>query len=855
MGTALTWEATNAVIGTISPVSQTGSDPEFDFSGNDGTPILVTATSSDGFNGLSRLDLWNNNGTGSEITDLDISNATALNNLNTRYNALTSLDVTQNTVLEILNVRGNGQLSSGTVDISNNPLLTSFQADNTLMSSINITNNTLLTNVILRSAQFPSAELDQVVIALDSYGLSDGNLEIRSNPGELTFASFAAYNSLIAKGWSIDVVAPPSGPDTEAPVIGVLSDPSNITSSSMTLDWTAATDNVGVANYNIYVGGVFNTQVGNVLTFDLTGLTANTSYSIYITALDAAGNESAASNSVQATTLQGSQGDTFTLTTVSTSAAWSPQRVIKSGADLTWEATNGVIGTIGPVSQTGDDPVFDFSGNDGTPILVTATSSDGFNGLSRLDLWNNNGTGSEITDLDISNATALNNLNTRYNLLTSLDVTQNTVLTILNVRGNGQLSSGTVDISNNPLLTSFQADNTLMSSINITNNTLLTNVILRSAQFPSAELDQVVIALDSYGLSDGNLEIRSNPGDLTNASLAAYNSLINKGWTIDVDPPLILGAQINLLGNGLVIQNSGSAIPENGTDFGETTINAAVSSSFTIENTGSEDLIITTITSLSADFPITVQPGNLTITPNSSETFEISFDPSTLGSKAGSILIQSNSVSDTFFILNVKGESVEVLSNQIMISQYYQGFSGTDNWIEVTNISPSPIAAGTYYLSLYDHTIARAGLIETSIPTESEAIPALAVGETVLFRNPAASLPAAANIGTATQVISDVCSFNGDDVILISTTNDDTSYDFRVDIMGNISSGPGVSPDPWGVNDSYIKGGCSSEIAHKTFDISDWSFILLEDVDNAIANRNVALGTQVVGPTEFDGSS
>ncbi len=40
-----------------------------------------------------------------------------------------------------------------------------------------------------------------------------------------------------------------------------------------------------------------------------------------------------------------------TLTTVSTSSAWSPQRVIKSGAALTWEATNGVIGTISPVSQ------------------------------------------------------------------------------------------------------------------------------------------------------------------------------------------------------------------------------------------------------------------------------------------------------------------------------------------------------------------------------------------------------------------------------------------------------------------------------------------------------------------------
>ena len=116
-------------------------------------------------------------------------------------------------------------------------------------------------------------------------------------------------------------------------------------------------------------------------------------------------------------------------------------------------------------------------------------------------------------------------------------------------------------------------------------------------------------------------------------------------------------------------------------------------------------------------------------------------------------------------------------------------------------------------------------------------------------------MPLAGNIGSATQVVTDVCTFNGDDVILISTTNDDTAYNFRVDIMGNISSGPGVSPDPWGVNDAYIKGGCSTEVAHKTFDIADWSFILLEDVDKANPNRNVALGTQVVGPTVFDGST
>ncbi|MGI9530205.1 hypothetical protein, partial [Lutimonas sp.] len=76
-----------------------------------------------------------------------------------------------------------------------------------------------------------------------------------------------------------------------------------------------------------------------------------------------------------------------------------------------------------------------------------------------------------------------------------------------------------------------------------------------------------------------------------------------------------------------------------------------------------------------------------------------------------------------------------------------------------------------------------------------------------------------------------------------------------VDLMGNISSSPSESPDPWGITDCYIKGGCSSEEAHRDFDINDWTFIVLDDVNDADPNTNLALGTQVTGTTEFDGST
>ncbi len=79
-----------------------------------------------------------------------------------------------------------------------------------------------------------------------------------------------------AKGWLIDVTAPQ--PDTEPPVIGTLNPATNVLQNSLTLSWTAATDNIGVTNYNVYQDNVLVTNLGNVLTYDVTSLIANTSY-------------------------------------------------------------------------------------------------------------------------------------------------------------------------------------------------------------------------------------------------------------------------------------------------------------------------------------------------------------------------------------------------------------------------------------------------------------------------------------------------------------------------------------------------------------------------------------------------
>ena len=92
--------------------------------------------------------------------------------------------------------------------------------------------------------------------------------------------------------------------DAEAPTIPTNLSISNETSSSVDLDWTASTDNVGVSEYDIYVDNVFNSS-SNTNSHTVTGLSASTTYSFTVLAKDIANNESGRSVASNGTTLAG----------------------------------------------------------------------------------------------------------------------------------------------------------------------------------------------------------------------------------------------------------------------------------------------------------------------------------------------------------------------------------------------------------------------------------------------------------------------------------------------------------------------------------------------------------------------
>ncbi|TQJ47120.1 cellulase family glycosylhydrolase [Streptomyces sp. SLBN-115] len=93
--------------------------------------------------------------------------------------------------------------------------------------------------------------------------------------------------------------------DTQAPTTPGTPTAATVTATSATLSWTAATDNIGVAGYDVVrISGTTETGVAASTTNSatVTGLTANTAYTFAVYARDAAGNRSARSASVNVTT-------------------------------------------------------------------------------------------------------------------------------------------------------------------------------------------------------------------------------------------------------------------------------------------------------------------------------------------------------------------------------------------------------------------------------------------------------------------------------------------------------------------------------------------------------------------------
>ncbi len=224
-----------------------------------------------------------------------------------------------------------------------------------------------------------------------------------------------------------------STPDTEAPTAPTNLVVTNEASTSINLSWTASTDNVGVVSYDVYVDGVFNTNV-STNSANIINLTPETTYSFYVIALDAAGNESAQSNSVNGTTTEaGTPGSDCVVEDFENIPANDSQYTIR-----TWTGTNGTwSATEARTDQTINNRaiLIDYRGGSDDGLLTSPTVSGGIGNLT-------------VTTQKIYSGTDGNlNVLVNGNLVGTIpysDTQQTTTISDINIEG-----TVTVEISDN----------------------------------------------------------------------------------------------------------------------------------------------------------------------------------------------------------------------------------------------------------------------------------------------------------------------------------------------------------------------------------------------------------------------
>ena len=182
--------------------------------------------------------------------------------------------------------------------------------------------------------------------------------------------------------------------DTQAPTAPLNLSVTSVGTNNIAVQWTAATDNVGVTSYDIYVNGELMGSTSSTST-NIANLNPLTAYSIYIVAKDAAGNVSPQSNTVTATTtaLSANCGDESFETIPPSTSNYSTYNWISNGVSWTSEDSrtdqtingraitirNGFVTALSVPNGIGEFKVttqLKFSGSAGTlKIFVNGTDT------------------------------------------------------------------------------------------------------------------------------------------------------------------------------------------------------------------------------------------------------------------------------------------------------------------------------------------------------------------------------------------------------------------------------------------------------------------------------------------------
>ena len=166
--------------------------------------------------------------------------------------------------------------------------------------------STFSDNDILTNTAFPGVEAWELAV-LKEWHTNDPVSQREIDRNNAAYIYQGNRNPFIDHPEYVALIWGTTTPDTEAPTTPTNLTVTGSTSSSISLSWTASTDNIIVATYDIYLDGTLKTSSAtNSAT--VTGLNPSTTYTFYIKAKDAAGNISSQSNTVTGTTTENTGG-------------------------------------------------------------------------------------------------------------------------------------------------------------------------------------------------------------------------------------------------------------------------------------------------------------------------------------------------------------------------------------------------------------------------------------------------------------------------------------------------------------------------------------------------------------------
>jgi hypothetical protein len=317
---------------------------------------------------------------------------------------------------------------------------------------------------------------------------------------------------------------------------------------------------------------------------------------------------------------------------------------------------------VGPID--GSVPTANISGV--TSLVVPLSNISDMTGIEDfIALENLDCIGNPITSLDLSSNTALIDLYTGNNTISTLIVSNNLNLETLVCTGH-QLSS--LNLANNTALKTLTCNTGILSSLDLSSNTAL----------ESLNCDNNV--LTSLDLKNSNNNLLTTMSAINNSmtcvqvddeSAANSGSGVYGGWTVDnsvtYSESCISCPEMNILGNSISIV-TGDNTPDvsDDTDYGMVNFGEFLDRTFTIVNSGTQDLNLSGIPLVqitnSTDFTIITPPNALILANGGSTTFTVRYEPSMVGTiNTGILSIDNDDCEENPYVFHVLGESQSAL--------------------------------------------------------------------------------------------------------------------------------------------------------------------------------------------------